>query len=77
MQSHQYCQQKSRGNQIRNQAKLNTFGRRSENRDSQKRALWNFDIIRQAQGRFSSRSTSTCFILCSKFVINKTITLQL
>jgi len=68
MQSHQYCQQKSRGNQLRNQAKLNTFGRKSENRDSQKRALWKFDITRQAQGWFSSRTTSTCFILCSKFV---------
>ena len=46
MQPHQYCQQESRGNQLRNQAKLNTFGRRSENRDSQKRALWKFDITR-------------------------------
>jgi len=43
MQSHQYCQQESRGNQLRNQAKPYTFGR-SENRDSQKRALWKFDI---------------------------------
>jgi len=59
MQSHQCCQQKSRGNQITNQAKLNTCDRCSENHYSQKRALLKFDIIRQAQGRSSSRTTST------------------
>jgi len=60
MKLHQHFQQESHSNQSRNQAKVNTFGRKSENRDSQKRALWKFDITRQAQGRFSSRTTSTC-----------------
>jgi len=60
MKLHQYFQQESRSNQLRNQATLNTFGRKLEKRDSQKRALWKFDITRQAQGWFSSRTTSTC-----------------
>jgi len=39
MKLHQYFQQESRSNQLRNQATLNTFGRKLEKRDSQKRAL--------------------------------------
>jgi len=39
MQSHQHCQQESRGNQLMNQAKLNTFDRNSENYYSQKHVL--------------------------------------
>jgi len=60
MKLHQYFQQESRSNQLRNQAKLNTFGTKSENHDSPKHALWKFDITKHSQGWFNSRKTSTC-----------------